>query len=79
MQNNNRHYYNGHYLFALMKFYDREAEQQLLRETLDQSKREARMTVNSLMCYYSLIMMDVFGDYSGNVVPLQPESNKNGI
>lgn len=28
-----------------MKFYDRESEQQLLKEVLDQSKREARMTV----------------------------------
>ena len=28
-----------------MKFYDRESEQQLLREVLGQSKREARMTV----------------------------------
>ena len=28
-----------------MKFYDRESEQQLLKEVLNQSKREARMTV----------------------------------
>ena len=28
-----------------MKFYDRESEQQLLKDVLDQSKREARMTV----------------------------------
>ena len=28
-----------------MRFYDRESEQQLLREVLAQSKREARMTV----------------------------------
>jgi hypothetical protein len=45
LQNNNRHYYNGHYHLVVMKFYDREAEQQLLREVLYQSKHEARMTV----------------------------------
>jgi len=44
LQNDNRHYYNDHY-YSLMKFYDREAEQQLLGEVLKQSKKEARMTV----------------------------------
>ena len=44
-KNNNRHYNNEHYHFVIMKFYDRASEQQVLREVLNQSKREARMTV----------------------------------
>ena len=43
--NSNNHYRNGKYYFYIMRFYDREKEQQLLGEILRQSKREARMTV----------------------------------
>ena len=43
--NSNNHYRNGKYYFYIMRFYDREKEQQLLGEVLRQSKREARMTV----------------------------------
>ena len=41
----NHDYSNDHYYFLVMKFYDRENEQQVLSEMLQQSKREARMTV----------------------------------
>ena len=43
--NSNSHYRNDKYYFFIMRFYDREKEQQLLGEVLRQSKHEARMTV----------------------------------
>ena len=38
-------YCNNKYYLLLMKFYDREGEQRTLRNMLQQSKREARMTI----------------------------------